>query len=67
MPEDTVGGFVQCARSDSVVVRATHVVAALGAYQLAVVPGEPVPAGGAHLAMMIHRRWFSLSAGRTTL
>ena len=37
----------------SVIVRAAHVIPALRAYQLAMVAGEPVPAGGAHLAMMI--------------
>jgi hypothetical protein len=38
---------------DLVVVRATHVVAAVRAHQLATVPGEPMPAVGADLAVVI--------------
>jgi hypothetical protein len=51
----------------SVVVRATEVIAALSAHQLAMVAGETMAAGGADLAMVIDwsggiRRWL-----RTTL
>jgi hypothetical protein len=38
-----------------VIVRATEVIAALGADQLAVMAGEPVIAVGADLAVMIDR------------
>ena len=41
------------ARGSSEVVGAAQVIAALGAYQLAVVACEPVAAGGAHLAMVL--------------
>jgi hypothetical protein len=42
-------------RGPSVVVRAAQVVAALRADQLAVVPRQPMAAGGADLAMVFHR------------
>jgi hypothetical protein len=40
----------------SVVIRATHVVTALGTDQLAVVPGKAMAAGRADLAMVVDRR-----------
>ena len=40
----------------SVIVRATEVITAMGADELAMVAGEPVAAGGADLAMMLDGR-----------
>jgi hypothetical protein len=40
----------------SVVVGAAQVVAALGANELAMMPGQPVRARGAHLAMVLDRK-----------
>jgi len=55
----------------SVIVGAAEVVAAVGAYQLALVAGKAVGAGGADLAVVIHGqfagRFFRRGADRTTL
>ena len=50
-------------RPCSVVVRATQVIPALRADQLAVVAGEPLPAIGANLAGMLHRLRGGLRVG----
>ena len=46
-----------------IIVRATKVVAALGADQLAMVAGEAVAAGGANLAVMLDIRLGGLPGG----
>jgi len=43
-------------KESSVVIRATHVIAALGANQLAMMPAQPMPAGRTDLAVMIDGR-----------
>ena len=52
--------------SFSVVIRTTQVIAAMGADQLALVPGQPVRTGRTDLAMMIDSPLFG-GANRTTL
>ena len=47
--------WCEVARERSVVVRATQVVAAMDADQLAVVAGEAMAAGGADLAVVVDR------------
>ena len=51
----------------SVVVGAAEVVAAVGADELAMVAGEAMAAGGAHLAVVIDLRFDAREASRTTL
>ena len=50
--------------SPLVIIRATKVIAALGADQLAVVPAQPMAAIRANLAMMVHRRSFRRGGSR---
>ena len=51
----------------SVIVRATQVIAAMVADQLAVVAGQAMAACGAHLAVVVHRLRLEVRLSCTTL